>query len=45
MERKIARDVSEDPYTMAKDIVNYMKTARLNESTKTVTRCLHLAGL
>ena len=45
MERKIVRDVLENPHLAAKEIINHVKTAVWNVSTKTVTRWLHQAGL
>ena len=45
MERKIVKDVSKDPPVTAKDIINDIKTAKFNVSTKAVPRCSHWAGL
>lgn len=45
MKKKIVRDVSKNSQLMAKNIVNYIHPEVLNVSKKTVTRCLHRAGI
>ena len=45
LERKLVRDVSKDPRTTAKTIVNDLAKSGIDVSEKTVTRALHRNGL
>lgn len=45
LERKLARDVSKDPRTTAKALVNDLTKSGIEVSEKTVTRALHRNGL
>lgn len=45
LERKLVRDVSKDPTTTAKSLVNDLATSGVDVSEKTVTRALHRNGL
>lgn len=45
LERKLARDVTKDPRTTAKALVNDLTKSGIEVSEKTVTRALHRSGL
>lgn len=45
LERKLGRDVSKDPRTTAKTLVNNLTKSGIEVSQKTVTRALHRNGL
>lgn len=44
LERKLVREVSKDPRTTAKTLVNELAKSGINVSAKTVTRALHRSG-